>query len=747
MPLKEYEHKRDFARTPEPRGKPKPSTTGRLFVVQKHRARQLHYDFRIELDGVLLSWAVPKGPSLQPSEKRLAVQVEDHPVDYGSFEGVIPEDEYGGGTVMLWDRGQWSPLTEPRLEVRSDSRADSLKAGREALRKGTLKFTLSGEKLRGAWTLVRMKDKGEGTKNWLLIKERDDEALSEDLFCVIDEEPFSAVSGRTIDEIAVDHDCVWTGKGAQGKVAVKKLGYRRGLYSRIDLNPGALRGAQKGKWPSKFPVPEPKAAAAIPPGDDWLHEIPDVGVGVVCRLQDKYVELQSTSGEDWTCALPEIAREVARLPAATGVLVGIATSADAKNVAAIEGTLAEGNARGLEYVVFDLPYCEGYDLRPAPLIERKALLRTLLERASGPLKFCDHIQGHGETVLSEAGRLGAHGIVSRRASSKYPARTCDDWIQIRLHSDENRSESKRVVGKRRNATASESVEISGVKLTHPDRILYPEQRVTKRMLAEYYEAIAEQVLPHVAGRPLSLVRCPRGIEKDTFFQKQLGEMPKDYLRDAPDKDDEPYVVLGDVKGLVTLAQWSVLEVHAWGCRKDDLDKPDRMIFDLDPGPDVAWEQIVEGAKGLKFLLLEFGLESFVKTSGGKGLHVVVPLVRRHRWDEVKDFAARVARRVVSCDPKHFTVLMGKPERRGKVYIDYLRNIRGSTCVAAYSTRARPGALVSTPLRWEEVDAQPIRRNIVEVPGPAISGDDPWAGFFQCKQGISPRAAKMLSGKN
>jgi len=725
-PLETYRKKRDFQRTPEPKPKAKSSAGGRLFVVQKHRAQRLHYDFRLELDGVLLSWAVPKGPSLDPSEKRLAVQTEDHPVEYGSFEGIIPEDQYGGGTVMLWDRGSWAPIGDVR----------------EQLKEGALKFTLEGRKLRGAWTLIQMKEKGELTKNWLLIKERDDEVRKENAFSVIDEEPFSAVSGRTIGEIASAKDCVWTGSGAQGTRKETQFEWRRGLYARFDLKPGEMKGAKEAKMPRKLSPLEPKVVDSVPSGDGWIHEILEPGERLLCLIDEASVALRSAEGADRTLDLPQVGRALARLPTSSAVLDGVASDAQ-------------------RYHAFDVLFCDGFDLRGAALLERKRLLHRLLERADSALAYCDHVEGHGDVVFAEAKRLGAPGILSKPVSSKYGTGKSDDWRVVHLGAEGHSGISPR------SATSEAEVVVAGVKLTHPNRILYPEERVTKRMVAEYYEAVAPMMLPHVANRPLSLYRCPGGIEKESFFQKQLGEMPAEHVRSAA-AGDEPFVVIDDVQGLVTLAQWNVLEIHAWGCLEDDLDHPDMMTFDLDPGPDVSWELIVEGAKGLRLLLKELGLESFVKTSGGKGLHVVVPLTpsqppalkkgskekppplitgdtggSKQDWDDVKDFAARAARKIVEVAPKHFTVFMSKPERRGKVFIDYFRNHRGSTCVAPYSTRARPGAFVSTPIGWDQLDGPQPRFHIFQALDRLSV--DPWQGIDEVQQSISADAIAWLRG--
>ena len=735
-PLDEYKHKRDFRRTPEPKPARKKSKTGDLFVVQKHRARQLHYDFRLELNGVLLSWAVPKGPSLDPSEKRLAVQTEDHPLDYGSFEGIIPEDEYGGGTVMLWDRGRWSPL-------------EDFKAG---LAKGTLKFKLDGQKLRGAWTLVRLKEKGSSTgKNWLLIKERDEEVRNEETFSVIDEEPFSTVSGRTIGEIASARERVWSEGGSRGAAYEIPHYWRRGLHPATDFSPGHLPNARKSKMPHDVIPICFKEAESIPSGAGWIHEILQLGERVICLIEDDRVTLRPSPGTDWSQRFPRIVRAASALPIQTALLDGVISG-----IHEAKGTTSED----AQYNVFDIVFCDGYDLRATALLERKQLLSKTVESAGAPLVYCDHVEGRGDLLVAEARKLGAPGIISRKTTSTY-LQGGTNWRVARM----TQQDEKAPATQRRRAharTDDPEITVGGIKLTHPHRILYPEERVNKRMLAEYYDAIAPIMLPYLRGRPLSLYRCPGGIEKECFFQKQLGEMKSTHLRGAG-SDGEPFVVLDDAQGLITLSQWNVLEIHCWGCREPDLEQPDWMIFDLDPGPGVSWELIVEGAKGLRFLLDQLHLKSFVKTSGGKGLHVVVPLSTSqhlktkaskedstrdlpcHDWHDVKDFSARVARRIVDVAPTHFTVFMSKPERRGKVFIDYHRNDRGSTCVAPYSTRARPGAFVSTPIAWEELDGEQRRFHVFQVLKRLQEGENPWQDFLKTRQHISSEAINWLRG--
>jgi bifunctional non-homologous end joining protein LigD len=531
MSLTEYKKKRRFNRTPEPRGK-RAAKGGRLFVIQKHRASHLHYDFRLELDGVLKSWAVPKGPSLDPSVKRLAMHVEDHPVEYGAFEGVIPEGEYGGGTVMLWDRGQWEPVGDPR----------------EGYETGRFKFKLHGQKLRGGWMLVRT---GEGSqyvepRKWLLFKERDAEALPATKSDVVQDMPLSVASGRDLDEIAAARDRVW----------------------------GSKNGRKR-------------------PGQSRLKE-----------------------------------------PGANGKRVS--------------------------------PHRPGRSKTAAP-----------------------KSSGRKETVLK---------------------------IQDKT--------------------------LRSVRLTSPDKVLYPEQGITKLELASYFNTVAEWMLPHVENRPLVLVRCPEGRQSECFYQKHPGYGTPDTLRQIDvreSKKTKKYLVALDTPGLVSLAQIGALEIHAWGSRADRLEHPDRLIFDLDPAPDVPWSAVVQGARQVRQFLEELGLQAFVKTTGGKGLHLVVPIDRRHDWDEAKAFCKSVAELVVRAEPKRYTANMAKAARHGKIFIDYLRNGRGATAIVPYSTRARPGAPVSAPLSWDELgpDTTSDRYTVRNLARRLASlKHDPWRGIESVRQSLA-----------
>ncbi|HEY6322883.1 MAG TPA: DNA ligase D [Thermoanaerobaculia bacterium] len=909
MPLEQYRRKRDFSRTPEPAGgkrprrRPAPPAAGPVFVVQKHAASRLHYDFRLEMDGVLKSWAVPKGPSLDPHEKRLAVQVEDHPIEYGDFEGVIPPGEYGGGTVQLWDRGTWRSLEGEPLE---------------AWRKGKLKLELQGEKLRGGWTLVRMTGPraGDNRENWLLIKENDATARPGSDDALVREQARSAASGQTIEEIAADPPRVW---GPDGATELEPSA-KRGASRRRPPEPAklaelarAVPGARRAAMPRTV-APELATLVSAPPaGGQWLHEIKFDGYRLVCEVRRGKAQLLTRHGKDWSDRFAPVAAAAAALPVDTAILDGEVTvllpdgrtsfqalqeslgDGGGGDVDSKDGSTGRGTRRpdGAEmvYFVFDLLYLDGYDLRPAPLLERKQALRELLDAAGagtggGPIRWSDHVAGHGEDFYRQACRFGLEGIVSKRADLAYRSGRSKDWLKVKclqrqelviggftepegtraglgalllgFHEDGRLVYAGKVgtgftaqvlVGLRRRLERSErqsppfvnpprgaeargahwvepklvcevaftewtrdghlrhptfqglredkparevrrelpqpppaasrgvagaphrgsaagakktapakavksarahvsapkprgAVEVAGVRLTHPDKVLYPGRGLTKRDLAEYYERIGGWILPHIANRPLVLVRCPEGQGGECFYQKHLtGQFPDAVLRVAVEEGGKTvqYGAVDSLAGLISLVQMGALELHVWGAHRDQIERPDYAVFDLDPDVGLAWERVVEAALGLRDLLAETGLRSFLKTTGGKGLHVVLPLARRHGWDELKAFTRAVVDGMVASHPDRFTSNPLKARRRGRIFVDYLRNGRGATSIAAYSTRSRPGAPVSTPLAWEELDGD-VRGDtytIENLPERLESlAADPWRELSAVKQSIT-----------
>jgi bifunctional non-homologous end joining protein LigD len=796
LPLETYRKKRDFKRTPEPAGgKADRRSESLSFCIQKHAARRLHYDFRLELDGVLKSWAVPKGPSLDPSEKRLAVHVEDHPLEYGSFEGAIPAGEYGAGTVILWDRGRWIPKEDPH----------------EGYKKGKLKFELVGEKLRGGWTLARMGGRsGEGGKNWLLLKERDATARPLAEGDILDERPESVAGGPVLDD------------------------------------------APRAKLPARL---EPQLATLStdpPTGPDWVHEIKWDGYRALCRIDDGRARLFSRSGKDWTREMAGIARAAETLPVRNAWLDGevVVLQADGRtSFQALQNALKGDGSATLTYFAFDLPFLDDRDLRPLPLVARKQELAALLARAAAKdvLRFGEHVEADGAAFFREATRLGVEGIVSKQRDSKYEGKRTTTWRKIRTQkrqefviggftdpaggrvglgalllgvneggglryvgrvgtgfddrllrhlrarlatleqktspfttavvkppkashfvrpelvgevgftewTDEGQLRHPVFLGLREDKPATDVVRerpvvlpktsgesaVAGVRLTHPDRVFWPEVGVTKLELAHYYEHVAPWMLPYVAERPLSLLRAPEGHTGERFFHKHVDKGWPAALRRVEIQEGGKkvtYVMVADAAGLVGLAQMGVLEIHPWGSRADRIEQPDVLIFDLDPGPDVGWRKLVEAAAHTRVYLHELELTSFVKTTGGKGLHVVVPIEPRAEWDEAKAFAESVAVELAKRDPKLFVATMSKAARPGKIFVDYLRNGRSQTAVAAFSTRARPGAPVSTPLRWHELLAEETadRWNVRNLSRRLASlKADPWEGFFELRQGI------------
>lgn len=793
--LTPYRRKRNFTRTPEPRGRTARRAAGGLrFVVQKHAARRLHYDFRLEMGGVLKSWAVPKGPSLDPRVKRLAVHVEDHPLDYADFEGVIPEGEYGGGTVLVWDTGVWLPRNgDPE----------------RAYRQGMLKFELRGKKLRGCWALIRMGGK-RGEKNWLLVKERDEHAASEDDEDVVDEQPRSVLSGRDLDAVARDRDRVWRSHRAARREA------RQEAAPKVD--PRAIAGACKRALPA---TPRPQLAASgatVPTGSDWLHEIKFDGYRILARLAGDKPTLLSRNGQDWTNRFPTIAAALGALGLGDAVLDGEVVHLEPDGVSsfsALKDDLARGDTAPVSYHLFDLLYLRGYDLTDARLDARKAALETLLAGVPAILRYSDHIAGHGAAFQQNACRMALEGVVSKRADAPYRPGRSAAWIKVkcqereelaiigwtdpkgrrpgigslllgyygadgalrfaggvgtgfsddmlldlhrRLTPLERRTPPSRAIAKaaprrshwakpelvaelrftewtpdgrlrhpaflglREDKRAREVVidrdgspaspaptapqEIGGVRLTHAGKRLYPESGTTKLDLARYYEAIAVHMLPELIGRPLTLLRCPDGRTGPCFFQKHAtNAVPAALtrLRIAENGKPATYLAVKDRAGLLSLVQMGVLEIHVWGATKNRLEQPDRLVFDLDPDDGLPWRRVIEAAVTVRDLLAEIGLRSFAKATGGKGLHVVVPMVPRYRWDEIKAFAKAMAEEMMRREPAGYTASLAKKARRGRIFIDYLRNQRGATAIAAYSVRARPGAPVAAPLSWKEVE--------------------------------------------
>lgn len=894
MALESYRAKRRFGVTAEPRGAVA-RERGRRFVIQKHAARRLHYDLRLELDGVMKSWAVTRGPSLVPGEKRLAVHVEDHPIEYNTFEGIIPQGEYGGGTVMIWDRGEWF----------ADGDA------RKAYQKGQLDFSLEGEKLHGRWHLVRMRKRpGERQDPWLLIKSADASARTPAQPDILDEMPLSVASGRSMEEIAATAS-VWHSNRppkqnkakllaqggaaakparkspeksakkvskAAGKAAAPKRTRAAGKKSasETDAWPGDREGAQPAPLPEFVAPCLAQLAAAPPAGPNLLHEVKFDGYRIQARLERGRVVLRTRRGLDWTDKFKPIADVIARLPASQALIDGeivVEVESGRSSFSALQEALKAGTEDFVFYV-FDLLHQDGFDLRGVPLVQRKEMLATLLAPfpEDGPLRLSGHFEIDGAVLLKHACALRLEGIVSKlrdapyrsgrtgdwlktkcsdrqefvvagyapsanderavgalilaynedgalryagRAGTGYTRKTARElwgrlaplrvakppfqvpaeergrkpvWVEPRLvvevdsrgwtHGDRLRqssfkgvredklasevvrerpavppaesrgsagSSSRRVAkpaaasGRKAAAAAAGAAEPGGAVaragLTNPGRVYWDDVGLTKQGLAEYYTQVWDWIAPHMTQRALSLVRCPEGTVGQCFFQKHASAgLDAKRLHLVPE-DGDHVIAISDLDGLLALVQAGVLEIHVRGSTIERLDAANRIVFDLDPAPDVGWPRVVAAAREVRERLQAIGLTSFLKTTGGKGLHVVLP-VDHAAWDRVKAFARALANEMVADSPAAYIATASKSARAGKIFIDYLRNSREATAICAYSTRARPGATVSVPIAWEEL-------RTLKVPNRYTVGNlmqrlhrmkaDPWADIGRVQQ--------------
>jgi bifunctional non-homologous end joining protein LigD len=839
--LREYHRKRHFGRTPEPRGGATPRGDAHRFVVQKHAASRLHYDFRLELDGTLKSWAVPKGPSLDPADKRLAMQTEDHPVDYADFEGVIPEGEYGGGSVVVWDHGTWQPVDDPRA----------------GMKKGRLAFTLDGEKLHGRWSLVQIRGRAarDAGKSWLLIKGRDDFARSPDDPPLTETRPESVTTGRGVEDVARDQDRVWR----SNRPAARKAKPARPA-TRPRPAAAAIPKARRAPAPDRLQPALATLVATPPAGGEWLHEMKFDGYRILAHASKSRVRLLSRNANDWTDRFPTVARAVGALGIDGTILDGEVALLRPDGTTSFNGlqNAASPSDGTLVYFVFDLPWYAGFDLTASPLEARKAALRAMLGPSrDGALRYSDHVEGQGDRFFSEACRMALEGVVSKRRDAPYAGGRTRAWLKVKcvqgqevviggftepkgrrsglgalligvnedgalryagkvgtgfttaqarelrarldaierkespfagrppraaqahwvqpslvaevdftewtpegrlrhpsfkgLREDKPAREIARERPRARAATATgdgATDAVAGVRLTHPERVLYPETGLTKRGLAEFYVGIADWILPHLVGRPTTLVRCPEGLAGECFYQKHTGYWAPASLRRIQIKEKQKtgqYLVVDDLAGLVGLVQIGILEVHTWNATSDGLERPDRLVFDLDPGDGVPWDAVVAAARLVRERLRDHGLESFVKTTGGKGLHVVAPIDRGPSWETCGRFAREVAEALAREAPDAFVATMTKARRHGRIFVDWLRNVRGATAVAAYSTRAKPNAPVSTPLAWDELGPRTTPERFTVATLPRRLGAlraDPWADYRTTRQALrtSRRAA-------
>jgi bifunctional non-homologous end joining protein LigD len=854
--LKKYHAKRRFGVTAEPKGKVV-RKRGSAFVIQKHAARRLHYDLRLELDGVMKSWAVTRGPSLVPGEKRLAVQVEDHPIAYNKFEGTIPQGEYGGGTVMIWDRGRWQSENDPH----------------KGLEKGHLAFTLDGKKLSGGWHLVRMHRRpGEKRDNWLLIKQHDEAERTASDKDILEDEPLSVATGRTMEQIASGPKKEWRSNRAKSAATKQSLHKtriaRRGRAHIAAIRPVRKTTATESDDPfdrpkeslPRFVVPCLATLSDKPPdSDNWVHEIKFDGYRIQARLDRGKVKLLTRKGLDWTKKFSTIAAAVAKLPAESALFDGEVVVEGADGISSFsllqQDLKADRHDRMVHYV-FDLLHLNGIDLKQLPLMARKNALTPLLkrQRARGALRLSEALSGPGTTLLRHACKMGLEGIVSKLAEAPYQSGRSHDWIKTKCsdrqefvvagmvpstadahavgalvlgfydggklhyagrtgtgftheiarslfrklkaietaeipfeeipaeergarkpvwveprvvvevdfrdwtHGNRIRQASfqgvredkaaKDVVREKAVAAASRvanvkraapvkktDVSVAGVRLTHPERIYWEDVGVSKRDLANFYVQIWKWMRPHLIGRPIALVRCPEGASGQCFFQKHArAGIPTEYLHLVAEKGDK-IISVDDIDGVIALVQGGVLEIHTRGTTIDQRECADRLVFDLDPGPGTGWKDVVTAARDVRERLEGIKLKSFLKTSGGKGLHVVLPITPTP-WEQAKAFTKTVAEAMEADEPGRYVSTATKAKRNKRIFVDYLRNSREATAIAPYSTRARPGAPVSVPIDWSELNGlkgadQFTVQNLTQRLSRLRA--DPWAGIGRTKQ--------------
>lgn len=821
MSLKEYKAKRNFHKTKEPSGKAIKSKGTKMFVVQKHHASHLHYDFRLELDGVLKSWAVPKGPSLNPKDKRLAVEVEDHPIDYANFEGEIPVGEYGGGHVIVWDKGEWIP----------PENVD------EQLKKGHLEFELHGEKLGGEWLLLRTRIPGEKKNNWLLIKRDDENASAKD----ITKEDKSVLSGVSLEELEEDMALPRPAKKISKKEVVKATKAMKQKKIKF-LTFKDLKG------------PELATLSDTPPiGENWIHEIKYDGYRTLCFKNKQDTKMVTRSGLDWSAKYNELQKECNMISADSIIFDGEIVWLDEKGRSSFEGlqnSLEEGDSSKLVYYVFDLLYLNGYDTRDLPLIDRKKLLREVLEQSdSEKILFSEHWDESGKSVFESACENHLEGIISKNGESHYDSGRNNNWLKIKCTNiqefviggytvQENKASlgallmgaynkknefqyvgkvgtgfnaktSKTLLSKLKKLKSSHSsfdvkapkseeniwvkpmlvgniefgawtgdkilrhaafkglredkkaIDVfleekkikktgnkimktksdSDVEISHPEKIIYPSDKITKQDLSDYYADIKKWILPHVKERPLALLRCPNGEGKTCFFQKHIETDDKGILGKKVEsklkKKKEEVVYIDSGIGLQELVQLGTLEIHSRGCSVDEIDYPNQIVFDFDPDAGVKFGKVKEAAFELKAILDRLNLKSFIKVSGGKGLHVHVPIAPKYDWEQIKSFSKSICEQLENEHPGKFTTNMSKSKRKGKIFLDYLRNGYGASAIVPYSVRARKHAPVALPITWPE--AKKLKNansyTLKNVPKLLKKRKDPWPGYNKLTQKI------------
>jgi bifunctional non-homologous end joining protein LigD len=815
-PLARYWAKRNFAVTSEPRGDVAASGSELAFVVQKHHASRLHYDFRLELDGVMLSWAVPRGPSYDPKDMRMAIHVEDHPLSYNSFEGTIPRGQYGAGTVIVWDHGTWTPTVDPH----------------QGLKDGKLVFTLDGHKLFGLWELVRIAKPGDKQEAWLLFKKRDRHARPRSEYDVVSALPDSVIA--------------------------------RPLKAPPSSAAGPT-GAVKAPMPATLAPQLATLASAAPTSGAWSWEIKLDGYRLMARIEGAQVRLITRGGHDWSSKMPGLVKALQGLKLNSawldGEIVVMGDKTGTPDFNALQNAFDRSRTESIDYFLFDLPYFEGHDLRATPLVQRRQLLRQVLdEHPHERLRFSADFDADVASILESARRMGLEGVIAKRKDAPYESRRTETWLKLKnklrqefvvagytdrssgeaevgslllgVHDDAGqlvyvgnvgtgwnaataarlkaqlkklevaaspfgelplhqhrwavrdkttqhfvkpvlvaevefsdwtpdsqvrhakflglRDDKEAKAVKRESSVMPEgpalvkagSSVVGGVKVSHPERVIDASTGITKLELVRYYESVADWMLPHLKGRPCSLVRGPTGVGGELFYQKHIESLQITGIKELDASlwpEHAPLLEVATAKALVGAAQMNVIEFHTWNARVRKIDQPDRVVFDLDPGEGERWERVREGATLVRHLLLELGLESWLKTSGGKGLHVVVPLTPRDDWDTVKGFAQAVVQHLAKVIPQRFVAKSGAANRVGKIFVDYLRNNHGATTAAAYSARSRPGLGVSMPIAWDDLTA--LKRSdqwTVRTAREHLSFQsiDPWQDYATCKQTLT-----------
>lgn len=820
--LRAYKKKRDFAVTSEPSDGGEESAAALSFVVQKHWASHLHYDFRLELDGTMKSWAVPKGPSYDPRDKRMAVHVEDHPIAYSSFEGTIPPKQYGAGKVIIWDAGTWHPIGDPD----------------KGYRDGALKFELRGHKLQGLWALIRMKGRGEKQEPWLLIKEKDALARSAAEFSVVDALPDS-VKGKPPPAQPTPHGATSAPEPTRGVEVALPATLAPQLATLVDGPPG-----------------DPK---------DWVFEIKFDGYRLLTRVEGERIQLFTRNGNDWTTKLGALHQALATLKLPDGWYDGeivVINDHGVPDFGALQNAFDGEKTQDIVYYLFDLPFCQGQDLRDVPLEARRAQLKDVLGKAKpqGAVRFSEVFDAQAESVLTSACRLGLEGVIAKRRDSAYRSARSGDWIKLKcslrqefvicgwteprgsrtglgslllgVHNDmgelcyvgnvgtgfsdqvlkELKAKLDKIAAKaspfdhaeglegrphwvrptlvaevrfgewtsanhirhasfhglrtdkeassivkeepahapRTRRAAPKSPLPATLRVTHPDRVIDPSTGTTKVEVLRYYALVGALMMVHCKGRPVSLVRAPSGVEGQQFFQKhaEVEKMPGiAQLDPALYPEHPPLLTVASAGGLLSAAQWNVVEFHTMNTQAGAFDTPDRMVFDLDPGEGVEWPMLQDAAGAVHIFLTQLGLPAFLKTSGGKGLHVVVPVKPGYGWDETKDFSKAIVTHLAATLPTLFVAKSGPKNRVGRIFIDYLRNGLGATTVAAWSVRARPGLGISVPLDWPELDtlrsASPW--SVRNVHTRLDRGNDPWKAYARSAKALTP-AMKLLEFK-